>query len=292
MSVPPKRPPVADRPLPDCNSVSPETPRSDSATRVWATRPAQQNGQWLEALRARGLQTVELPLLAIEPLREGEAAQAIKNVILDFDQFQKVIFVSQNAVAQAFEWLDTFWPQLPEGVDYFAVGKKTAESVAARGVPVTAAERSMNSDELLALPPMLEVFGEKILICRGRGGLPRLGEVLRQRGAIVRYCELYERCLPADAARNLLKTLRKPDACASTDIVPLFSGETLLNLTQLIGDAGDERRGLHLVVPGKRVAELARARGFETVEVADNASEAAMMTAVESALRDLQARDE
>ena len=102
-----------------------------SDARIWATRPAYQNAQWHESLVELGHPVVDLPLMMIEPVQDATEIQAVKNLILDFDQFHKVIFVSQNAVRETFAWLRDYWPQLPGGVEYFAVGRKTAEAVMA-----------------------------------------------------------------------------------------------------------------------------------------------------------------
>lgn len=249
------------------------------AQRVWATRPAQQNSAWSELLRAQGFEVIETSLMAIEPITEPDDLQAIKNTILDFDQFQKVMFVSQNAVAAAFNWLETYWPQLPAGIHYYAVGKKTAEAVSQQGVSVVSADVTMNSEELLALPEMQDVWGQKVLVCRGKGGLPRFGDELKSRGAIVRYLELYQRKIPDNAESNVSAALEES---SEWDIIPVFSGETLENLERIFKHCACDRRDMLLVVPGKRVAELAQKLGFTRVNVAANASEAAMMEAIVS----------
>lgn len=251
---------------------------TDSAARlrVLATRPLAQNEQWEASLQAQGFYTVAAPLLAIEPVHEAGAVQAVKNLILDFDHFDKVIFVSQNAVREAFAWLHNYWPQLPMGIEYFAVGKKTADDVLAGGIDVIAAHGAMNSDELLALPQMQNVWSQKVLIFRGQGGLPRLGEVLHERGAIVRYCELYQRQMPSEVAAHYQQLL----PFSTNDIIPLFSGETLQNFVAVLDANGVTERTMPIVVPGKRVAQLAEALGFERVHMAANASTQEMLKAV------------
>lgn len=246
---------------------------------IWATRPAPQNTDWMTLLQPLGCKVVELPLLQIAPVSDPDAEQAIKNLIMDFDQFQKVIFVSQNAVRYTFEWLEDFWPQLPLGIEYFAVGDKTAESVKEQKLDVVAGVAAMNSDELLSLPQLQEVWGQRILICRGFGGLPKLGEVLHERGAVVRYCELYLRQVPPEATDRVRQ--RVAETLSSRIIVPVFSGETLQNLERLLPSSDDSVKDrLQLVVPGKRVAQLAETLGFQHVQMAKNASQQEMFSAV------------
>jgi uroporphyrinogen-III synthase len=193
--------------------------------------------------------------------------------VLDFDQFDKVIFVSQNAVQHGFNWLHDYWPQLPIGINYFAVGDKTAQALSQEGVSSQVAA-GQTSEALLALPALTDVWGQKILICRGRGGLPKLGETLHQRGALVRYLELYERLMPADAEQQLKQTL---PSLTARDLLVAFSGETLHNLVTLFHTCPAALWRNPLLVPGKRVEELAYALGFSQVICAANASEQAML---------------
>jgi uroporphyrinogen-III synthase len=285
---------------------------SSAPVRLWATRPVEQNEAWQTSLagqiaaasatstakagaeaglptqagsRLTGASVVAVSLLEIEPVHEVDAVQAVKNLILDFDQFDKVVFVSQNAVRETFRWLHDYWPQLPEGIHYFAVGKKTANAVLAEGVAVTAAHDAMNSEELLTLPELQNVWGQKILICRGQGGSPHLGEVLHERGAIVRYCELYQRRLPEDAVARC-QTLAP---LTERDVVPLFSGETLKNFVTVLEALGISDRIAPVVVPGKRVANMAKEFGFKSIFVADNASAAEMLQAVARCLSKISA---
>src|SRR5690606_2690658 len=147
--------------------------------------------------------TVLAPLLELQPVTDDRQRQSIKNQVINFDLFQKAIFVSQNAVNFALDWLDEYWPQLPVGVEYFAVGETTARALQTHGLRVsalTAAETgAMNSETLLSEPELREVAGEKIIIFRGCGGRGHMGEILRERGAHVSYCELYQRHLPDSA---------------------------------------------------------------------------------------------
>lgn len=241
--------------------------------RIWATRPVAQNGPWIEQLHALGFSVFTFPLLAINPLEDTEGQQAIKNLVLDFDQFNKVIFVSQNAVQHGFNWLHDYWPQLPTGVEYYAVGEKTAQALQAQGIQSHVAA-GMTSEALLALPKLSDVWGQKILICRGRGGLPKLGECLHQRGAVVRYLELYERLMPAEAQTQLAEQL--PHLPAG-DLLVAFSGETLHNLITLFQNHPSAPWSNPILVPGKRVEDLARELGFEQVICAANACEQSML---------------
>ncbi|WP_052691828.1 uroporphyrinogen-III synthase [Teredinibacter purpureus] len=246
-----------------------------------ATRPLAQNTSWCARLESEGFATLGLPLLAISAVGDKAQQNAVKQKIMNFDQYNAVIFVSQNAVDHTYTWLDQYWPQFPEGIQYFAVGAKTAERAQAclgRGLTdIAIAKNTMTSEELLQHALLLDVKQQKILICRGVGGRGKLAEVLQQRGAIVDYCELYHRQIPATAYSELERA-----ALTENDVISIFSGETLKHLIQL-ADASSDRhlrekiRTLPLLLPSKRVADDAAAAGFHYCLVSPNASESKML---------------
>jgi len=253
-----------------------------SGLHIVVTRPQRQAEAWAAQLSRMGARTTVIPLLEIVPVSDERQIQAIKNLILDFDLYRKAIFVSQNAVEQGFEWLENYWPQLPMGVEFFAVGDTTARQLQARGVRVTDLAQSqtgaMTSETLLESPALQSVAGEKIIIFRGVGGRPHIGETLRARGAQVDYCELYERLLPAQspmAFEHLLVSRPEPN------VMVLHSGEALENLHKIVRQmtvkVPQSMVNMQLLVPSQRIEELARAAGFINVFAAQNATEASML---------------
>ena len=248
-----------------------------SGLRVCITRPRAQQGEWQQALADAGAATLVVTLLAIEPLRDREEIARIKAVVMDLDHYQVGIFVSRNAVGHGVQWIDQYWPQPPVGIDYFAVGEATARALRDQGILAQSAQRAMDSEALLALPALRDLTDKKVVIFRGCGGRTLLGEQLRARGGDVRYCELYRRHLPAEAAAELARS----GLGVKGDVIGVHSGETLANLDSVItaNDQGSLRQ-LPLLVPGQRVAQLAGERGFSEVIVAENATDRAMLAAL------------
>lgn len=251
--------------------------------RVLACRPKEQNESWRKLLKARKLQTICIPLMLISPLESIESKQKIKNRVLSLDNYFCVIFVSQNAVNFGLDWIEDFWPQLPSGMTFYAIGAKTGAILAERCertfpdafVEIKFAPASMDSASLLAMSDLQNISGEKIMLCKGVGGRTMIQQALTSRGAQVEVCELYQRELPADAAA-LFAAL---ELDKSIDIFPVFSGETLTNLHQaLANNTYREITQIPLIVPGERVAALAKELGYENVHVAENATETCMMS--------------
>lgn len=251
-----------------------------SGLHIIVTRPPAQALPWAEQLRGLGARVDCIPLLEIRPLLDPVQQQAIKSRVLDLDRYQKVIFVSQNAVEYGGDWIDTYWPQLPTGVDFFAVGETTARQLLARDYPVTDLARSqvgaMTSEVLLQAPGLQHVDGERILIMRGQGGRPQMGDVLATRGAQVDYCELYQRCLPETSATKFARLLETAGNYPPL-IITVHSGEALENLKIVLGDRQSVLHQCYLLVPSERVLQLARGAGFARVATAQNATDTCML---------------
>ncbi|MEX2961917.1 uroporphyrinogen-III synthase [Microbulbifer sp. TYP-18] len=243
--------------------------------RILITRPQHQTEQWRRALLDAGALVDSIPMLAIEPICSGPPLHAIKNQILDFDQVAYAIFVSQNAVRFGFEWLWDYWPQLPQGPRYYAIGTATARALSNQGVHCERGANAMDSAELLSLPGLQQVEDQRVLVFRGCGGRTKIGAALRKRGARVDYCELYRRTLPEDAEGNLRRYRHQPDA------VTVHSGETLENFASCARLAGTRHLfAVPLICPSARVAALARDLGFSRVIEAQNAGDTAMLAAL------------
>lgn len=259
---------------------------------VVITRPEAQAAPWAEQLQAMGFRCARLNLLEISPVVEEDKIRAIKNKILDFDLYQKAIFVSQNAVDYGMDWLEDYWPQLPIGIDYFAVGATTAKKLASYGVKVqdlaVSTSGGMTSEDLLSAEHLQNVDGEKILIFRGCGGRGHLAEELRKRGAWVDYCELYERGLPIAAREQLLQLIAFTEAADTQIMLSLHSGESLQNLVAVCAqltpaEQARVRAWMHnnvLLVPSLRIVEAAQTAGFKRIICAENATDNAMTAAL------------
>lgn len=259
--------------------------------RVVITRPEAQAAPWAAQLESLGFATARLNLLALAAVEDETKIRAIKNKILNFDLYQKAVFVSQNAVDYGMAWLENYWPQLPTGIDYFAVGSTTAKKLASYGLHVqdlaVSATGGMTSEDLLGASHLQNVDGEKILIFRGCGGRGHLAEELRKRGATVDFCELYERLLPDIAAAQLTELIATETESAAL-ILCLHSGESLQNLQIAISrlDAAQQQKTFAhlqsslLLVPSQRLVREAQSAGFKCIIGAENATDDAMTAAL------------
>ncbi|BFM09342.1 uroporphyrinogen-III synthase [Halioxenophilus aromaticivorans] len=245
-------------------------------TRVWVSRPEAQARSTCAALVQLGLQPWSQPVMEIHPL--AELAPANRTMVMDLDLYQVAIFISQNAVRHGVAAIEAFWPQVPLGVAFLAVGNATARALQQAGILAEAPQVAMDSEALLALPVLAEVEQQRIIIFKGVGGRTELADTLSARGARVDNCPLYERKACTEAATALAQS---DFGLMPNDCTLAYSGESI----QLIHTAlqAAQRRELlarTTIVPGPRVAAIAQELGFSRVIQAQNATDPAMLAAL------------
>ncbi len=244
--------------------------------KVLVTRPAGQADRLCEALSRDGYQVSHQPLLELTPLEALPLGE--RQHIVDLDLYQHVVFISANAVRFGMERIDDFWPQLPAGLSWYAIGATTASLLRERGIsPVTPA-REMTSEGLLSSPELQSVTDQKVLIVKGVGGRETLRETLSGRGARVDELACYRRSAPNLEPGEVAAVLEE----CREGVVLISSGEGLANMLALLSDTETTKfRHTRLLVPSVRVEKIAREAGFSQVAVAANASDAAMEQALQ-----------
>lgn len=252
-----------------------------TARGVLVTRPAGQGDALCKGIDARGFCAHQLPLLELEPLAELPAAE--RRRVLALDEFRHIIFVSANAVRFGMAVIEDFWPQLPVGLNWYAVGDGTARALAAFGVTAQTPGPDMTSEGLLALPDLVNCGGERVLLVKGEGGREALARELAARGARVETLACYRRVAPALAPGEFADALARRDI----GLVMVSSGEGLANMLALLSpEETSNLRNVTLLLPSARVAEMAIAAGFRHCLVANNASDNGMLRALDAWVAD------
>jgi uroporphyrinogen-III synthase len=246
------------------------------AAPVVITRPGERGDVLAAAIEARGLSVVRLESLRLEALPETPEQRV---VWLDVDQFRRVVVVSPFAAECLADALDRYWPQLPVGIDYYAVGAATAAALHERlGVrvhvpPASAGEDT--SEALLRLGSLRRLAGEKVLLVAGEGGRTLLAETLTERGARVTRLALYRR-IPLSPSPAMQRRLAQGDFRA----LVVSSGEILEHLARWCTGAALNQP---LIVSSTRLATLAGKLGFRVPVVASGATPAALAAALATA---------
>lgn len=239
--------------------MKPVRPLAD--VRVLVTRPAGQAAGFMARLRTLGAAPILFPALEIQPPAHPDALRAYLG---NLDGYDLAIFISPTAA----EWGLAATGTWPSGLEVAAVGRGTAKALLERGIArvLTPAGEGADSEHLLALPRLADVADKRILIFRGEGGRELLADTLRGRGARVDYAECYRRGRPDADPAPILAEL---DA-GRVGAVTVFSSETLDNLVAMLAPVRqDKLLAVPLFAPHSRIADHARALGFQSVHATD-----------------------
>lgn len=229
-----------------------------NGTGVLVTRPVQQADSLCQEIMAHGGLALRLPVLEITDPTDLQPALTL---IAGLAHYDLAIFISTNAVARGIPLAIAKQPW-PAHVQIAAIGQRTAQELAQRGLPVTISPQGQyNSEALLQLPALQTMHGKKVAIFRGEGGRELLAETLRQRGATVDYIEVYRRAKPSQTFLRMLHPWTVKDIA----IIVVTSNEALQNLYDLC--AHDQVTGwlqdMPLVVISERAAALAKELGIK-----------------------------
>jgi uroporphyrinogen-III synthase len=193
---------------------------------VVVTRPLHQAKSFRLMLENAEAHTISFPLLEIAPPNDLALAQKkLSNIQQDYDL---VIFVSSNAVNQAFKWIK---PSDLDSVKVASTGKKTASLLTNLNINTDfCPDVIFNSEALLAIPEF-QAFckDKKVAIIRGEGGRDLLRESLTNIGANVDYIDVYQRIFPQQNIEQLKQYWQRQQL----DCVVLTSESSVINFFNL-----------------------------------------------------------
>lgn len=251
--------------------------------RVLISRPGDGALPLRRAIEALGAEVVDLAAMHLEVLPE---TAEMRKVWLDLDQYHRVIVISPFAAQCLAAGLDRYWPQLPIGPRFYAVGTGTARVLHGRlgvRVHVPPADEENSSESLLTLPSLQQPTRQRVLLAAGEGGRSLLGDELARRGAQVTRLALYRRvlCAPCDTASRHL-------AEGNFTALVVSSGELLEHLA---GWCSSVALNQPLIVSSRRLATLAQTLGYSYPIVAQGATPAVLAEAVANVLGNVDSVD-
>lgn len=240
---------------------------------VLVTRPTHQAEFFCHSIEQLGGIAIHFPTIAIFPKENPSPPNPLNSL----NSFDYAIFISANAVEQTFKRLDK--NEFPTSLQCVAVGKKTAQALNHHELSIAITPKTnYTSEALLAHPRMHSMQNKNVLIVRGEGGRELLAETLRKRGAIVKYAEVYRRCLP-EYTDDQIRVLMKDNTIS---VITITSAESLNNLITLFARIDrNYLRDIPLILGGNRILEAAHQLGFkQALVVANNPSDNAMLQAL------------
>lgn len=224
---------------------------------VLVTRPAHQAAHLAELIIAAAGKPVLFPVLEI---LDAADLQPLYALIDRLDSVDLAIFISPNAVNKAMNLIKSR-RELPTTLKIAAIGRGSSKELRHFGITdIIAPTARFDSENLLEMPELQNVAGQRIVIFRGDGGREVLGDTLAARGASIEYAECYRRSRPDASAGGLLRQWSRNEINAVT----VTSAEGLRNLYDMLGKLGRQwLKTTPVFVPHPRILEVARELGLE-----------------------------
>ncbi len=237
---------------------------------ILITRPVGREKYLCYLVKQAGGFVIHYPVFNIQPPSSSEIEQ-LKHLCNQLHNFTIAIFISPTAVEQS----QIYFPVLPAHLTVISIGSKTTETLKKQNIRVDIEASEHNTESLLQAAEFQkpQIQGQRILIFRGTGGRALLGDTLKCRGAQIRYVETYKREIPVHSPLTE-QQIKKLDA------ITISSNEGLNNLISLMQGPG-LLVDIPLVLPSERTATLARQYGFKTIISAKNATDDAVLTALD-----------
>ena len=235
--------------------------------RVLVTRAADQSDSLAQALRERGAQAVELPMIRIEPALDPAPLTA---AVANLRSYQWLLFTSQNGVRAFFHELTRQGLDSRSlfGLRIAAIGPSTAEALLPFGVRCDVMPESFRGEALAELIVAEIVAGQargmgdvRVLLPRAAVARDVLPETLRNAGAQVDVVEAYRTYgATAETAQKLSELIEEGEL----DVVTFTASSTVDHTLAALGVDGAQRlRGLTLASIGPITTDTATAHGIE-----------------------------
>jgi len=226
---------------------------------VLVTRPQHQCAALANGIRAEGGNPVLFPVLIITDVDNPDKLMSLIQRLYEFDW---AVFVSPNAVHKAMQFIVEHG-DFPTQLKVAAVGKGSADALKQYGIDtVLTPTEQFDSEALLKLPPLQDMTNQRVVVFRGVGGRPLLGDTLIQRGATLVYAECYQRKKPEADVASLLAAWSQGEIHA----VIITSSEGLHNLFDIVGKLGQQLlKSTPVFTSYERIAQTARDLGLEKI---------------------------
>lgn len=200
--------------------------------RVLVTRAAHQAGKLSDALRAKGAEPVEVPILEIGPPHDFAPLDQALERLSDYDW---LVLTSANTVRAIVERSGAVGTllRLSENVRVAAIGSATAEAARQAGFHVAVVPEKYVAESLVEALRSQQAIGKKILLARAAVARDVIPDALRSAGAIVEVVDAYRNRMPEGAPEQLREAL-----AAGIDAATFTSSSSVLHLADAAGAAG------------------------------------------------------
>lgn len=251
--------------------------------RILVTRSRTQASILVESIRQLGGEAIEFP--TIEIIKEDNLEPLYQAFEL-IESYDWLVFTSVNAV-------DIFFASLRErgkdirslsGLKICAIGPATAANLQNRGMFIDIIPDEYKAEGIIEKIGALITPGQHVLLPRARGAREILPQSLREMGAQVDECFLYQAVVPRDINSEDWAELLQD----GLDYLTFTSSSTVSNLVKIIGSEQVQilNQKVKIACIGPITAATARDNGFKVDIMADEYTIPGLVNAV---LRDVEA---
>lgn len=247
-----------------------------SKRRVLVTRAAEQAPALTAALKAIGVEPIVVPTIEIVP---PASFDELDQAIAELDQIDYLILTSANAVNAFFDRLTVQGQSnlALSGLQTVAVGPKSAEALAERGIKVDLVPKDYRAEGVIALLKD-RVSGKRLLYPKAALARDLIPTELAAAGAEVIAPVAYSSAPPANAARELQRALTD-----GLDLLVFTASSTVQNFFDLLDSDNQQlARQIPVASIGPLTSTTARELGFEVVIEPDNSTLEALIAAVKT----------
>jgi len=228
--------------------------------RVLVTRPAHQTDDFATRLYEAGAEPILAPTVALGPPDDPGAA---RDAVARVREYDWTVFTSRNGVDAFFDVLGELGRDARAfgDVKIAAIGPKTAEALAARGIRVDLVPPAFVNEAVAAELLARTAPGQRILIYRAQEAREVLPETLREHGRNADVVAAYKTCFVDDpelAAK-----------AAQADVVTFTSSSTVAGFVHNVPDAPQTLAPKTVAAIGPITAQTARDAGIRVDVVAD-----------------------
>jgi uroporphyrinogen-III synthase len=243
--------------------------------RVLVTRPAHQTDDFANRLREAGAEAIIAPTIAIGPPDDPGAARA---AVARGHEYAWTVFTSRNAVDAFFDVLGALGRDARAfgAVKIAAIGPKTAEALASRGIRVDVVPPTFVNEAVAAELLTRTAPDDRILIFRAQEARDVLPDTLREHGRVADVVAAYKTRFVDD-----------PELAAKTaraDIVTFTSSSTIAGFVHNVPSAAHTLARKTVAAIGPITAQTARDAGIRVDVVADEFTVDGLLAALGAAV--------
>ncbi len=235
--------------------------------RIVVTRTRDQASELVTLLENYGAECLEYPTISLGPV---ESYEILDRALEEIGSYDWLLFTSINAVDYFFKRLFARGLDVRDlkGPKIAAVGKITAEALAAKGIRADLLPEEFTGDSLAESLVAAGVENRRVLLPRALKARETLPETLAGAGAHVTVAPVYQNTLPSSSAgEKIREELRQALQEKKVDMVTFTSSSTVKNFIRLLdldtpGEAEKFLSGVGVAVIGPITAITAEQSGL------------------------------